>query len=126
MLFNNVVFVVCSASLPIAVLGQPGWYTLSALVSQISGSVQVPTLSRIVARVSDGPRLELRSRQGIHSVYVYVLHTARHSPRYGGITVSGDEYGSGLDCRDISSSSGLGRDLNRSNGDCWDLNWIKM
>ena len=70
---SNVVFVVCLASLPIAVLGQPGWYTLSALVSQISDSVQVPTLSRIVARVSDGPRLELRSRQGIHSVYVYVL-----------------------------------------------------
>ena len=72
LLFNNVVSVVCPASLPIAVLGQPGWYTLSALVSQISDSVQVPTLSRIVARVSDGPRLELRSRQVCVWQYVYM------------------------------------------------------
>ena len=80
LLFNNVVSVVCPAPLPIAVLGQPGWYTLSALVSQISDSVQVPTLSRIVARVSDGPRLELRSRQGIHTA---TLHTDKAYTLHG-------------------------------------------
>ena len=125
-------FVCCCVPLvskSIVVLVQPGWYTLS-VVGRISGTVQVGTMSCIVGRVSDQPTLlQLGTMSRIEE---HTRHTAGGPNMEEGITVWGDEYGTVDGCRDISSSSssssspGYGWDLNRSNGDCWDLNWIKM
>ena len=120
----SVLFVPPPASVFIVVLDQAGWYTLS-VVTRISEPLQVgPCLEcALLLEYRTNPPSGPMSRIEDHTRLGGGRPNMEEASQFGEMNM---EASSTVVISSPPPSSGFGWDLNRSNGDCWDLNWIKM